>query len=167
MNKKATISIETTIILARLILLALALLLPIALIQSFASLTIHTAPLQSTLLAYQIVMSPAGLGYFDPLTQQAPLGVIDAGRFETAVRNPRYLSSLSVNPRDQFGIKITIGSLSAYYNKQLYEDYIVLAHTRLPGQGGANRISFVTPVLLRSPSGDTPASAFIDVVIGR
>lgn len=166
-KRASTISIQTTLILARLVLVALAILLPIGLIQTFAPISVDTRALDATLLAHRLVLSPQGLGFFDSETQQAPLGVMDAGKLEAASADPQYLSNLVRFPDQKLAAKITVGSLSAYYNKGVYDDYAALAKSRLAGRGGADSTIFTLPLLIRSQGMDAPANAVIEVIQPR
>jgi len=161
------VTLDYMIILARLFLVSLAILLPIALIESHSAITINTKSLETELLIQRLLFSPSGLGYFDTILQQAPIGVIDLSKLEAASKNPSYLNTLAQYPNPHFGAKITIGSLTSYYHKPLYDDYSILSQTRLPGRGGADRFETTIPVLLRTPQSDTPATAHVEVITPR
>lgn len=161
------ITIDYMIILARLFLVSLAILLPIALIESHSAITINTSFLEAELLTQRLLFSPSGLGYFDPILQQAPLGVIDTSKLEAASKNPMYLNTRAQYPNPLFGAKITIGSLTSYYNKPLYDDYHTISQTHLPGKGGADRFETTIAVLLRTTESDTPATAHMEVIVPR
>ena len=170
--KRAEVSIETTIIFARLLLVALAILLPIALIQTFTTVNIDTSALESDVLIQRLVLSPAGLGYFDPETQEAPLGVIDATKLEAASKNPAFFTPLASYPTPSYAAKITVGSLTAFYNKGLYDDYAPLARTTLPGKGSVKLYHTTIPLIIRHHSlatgdHDTTSQAHIEVISPR
>lgn len=164
---KGIVSIEGTLILARAVLIALAILLPIALFITFTSIAIDTSRIEADLLAYRLLISPSGLGFFDTQLQSGTQGIIDAGKWEQATKNPSILASYARYPDNRYAVKITIGPSSAYLNKGLYEDYAVLANTRLRGPGGADLYLQTVPVILRHPEKDIPATAIIEVIRAR
>lgn len=166
-GKAGLISIQTAAVFLRLVLIAMALVIPPALVSIFIADDIDTTSLNTDLLVNKILLSPEGLGWRDEATWAAPLGVIDMKKLSAAAKDEKLLMSRLVYAEPMIGAKITVGEATAYYNKELYEDYAAMAKTGLPGRGGAVMQERTIAVILRDGSRDRLANANIEAVIPR
>lgn len=143
----------------------MALVIPPALVTLFIATNINTGPLESDILTYRILENPDGLGYYDPVTLTAPLGVVDYGKLTLASKDTSYLSNRVIQGKDMtLGAKVTIGDKTAFYNKKFYDEYSVLASTGLAGAGGANRFAKQIPVIVDRDGARALQTAFVEVV---
>ncbi len=128
--KKAILSFNTLQFVYNFLFMIVAVLAIYMLAQSYFRLSFGIIPQESSIFYHAAVY---GLSYEDPLTDRVYPGILTAKGLPYEANN--------------IAAKITFGQ-TVFFHKKEYEEWSTLAHSRIPGQGGATLYSYLLPQAL-------------------
>jgi hypothetical protein len=150
-NKKAQISFNVLQFILRLFFLIVVTITIIIVVNSYLKTTFDVTTLE-TGITYNRIMFANDLIYYDSLSSRHYPGIITQNSLSS---KEIFKSSMDYGPKKHIAARLDLGFenelITAYLNpgvQQGYDEWIVLAKTKIPGFGGATEKIFFVPNII-------------------
>lgn len=154
MNNKALIDETWLFLFYRFIIVCFVAIAMVLLVKTYIVTNIDIQETHANLFMYNVLNVKEGISYYDAETQRAYPGIISLDSFQTNIDERMDYGNHALIAA-KFELVDTAGNTlgTAYYNKEWYERWIVLAEASLLGFGSATEYPAKKTVLIRNNDG--------------
>lgn len=160
MNKKGFLGEAWLFLFYRFIIVLFVAIAMIVLVKTYIVTEINIQETQADLFMYNTLNSKEGLSYYDEDLERSYPDLISVSDFQdTAALEEKLDARMDYGEQQLIASELTLFTAdgeklgTAYYNKDWYERWIILAHTFWGGKGSATEYTANKTVLLLSADG--------------